>query len=145
VGPTLSEVRTLRNAGLTKAERRAFFETGRTGDDVALYHGTPSFKGDAFDLDVIAESRRAFHKTSEDVAVYLTDDGARAMQQYGRGGQTIRTIVPRRFAESIAGSSGHPPLPEFKASTKAQVEILNRNFEILPTNDAIRRWLLGMP
>jgi hypothetical protein len=145
VPPTLSEVRALRNASVTKAERRAFFETGLTGDDIALYHGSPSLKGEGFDLDVIAESRRVHHKTSQDVAVFLTDDPARAMQSYGRGGQTARTVVPRKFAMSMWQTSGHPPLPEYKASTRAQVDVLNRNLEVLPTNDAIRQWLLGLP
>jgi hypothetical protein len=90
-------------------------------------------------------SRRPHHLTyRKEPAVFLADDVVRVMQQYGRTGETARTVVPKKFADSIFRVSGGKP--EYMATTPGQVAVLNRNLEILPTvPDAIQRWLLGKP
>lgn len=109
---------------------------------VVLYHGTQDFSGNVFDLDLATKLKRA---GTPDAGIYLTDDFLRAASGYGRGGKVVRVEVPAEFAESIrkmGGPNGNQP--EFFVNTAEGVEILNQGItEVLPTNDAIKKFFAG--
>jgi RHS repeat-associated protein len=119
--------------------------TATAGEEgtVVLYHGSQNFKGSTFDLDVAMASKRA---GTPQPGIYLTDDFKRAMSGYGRGGQVVRTEVPKSFAESVRQMGGPPggKRPEFFVNTPEGTEVLNQRVRVLPTNEAFRQWIKGL-
>ncbi len=68
----------------------------------------------------------------------MSDDLPRILQGYGRNGDMVRTLVPRKFAEKtyqVTGVGG-----EYKFTNLAQQDIINRNIEIKPYRQALE-WM----
>jgi hypothetical protein len=110
---------------------------------IVLYHGSQNFQGNRFSLDIATASKRM---GTPRPGIHLTDDFARAMSGYGRGGQIARAEVPKSFAESILQSGGPPGAkqPEFFVNTAKGTDVLNQKVRVLPTNEAFREWIKGL-
>jgi RHS repeat-associated protein len=110
---------------------------------VVLYSGTnKKFEGAKFDLAEAAKGRRENKATEGPPAIFLTTDFNRAVTQHGRSGEIARTDVPASFANSLL-TPGPGGTTDYKATTEAQVGVLNQNVRVLPTRDAIRAHFSG--
>jgi RHS repeat-associated protein len=114
---------------------------GFDSDNIFLYHGSPTgIAGGKFAIEEVAPNRRPNHFTSEDPAIFFTDDVKRAATQYATpSGVVARVEIPRRVADAAKQFDRYGNT-EYKFTTTAQVELLNANIEILPQREAILRW-----
>lgn len=138
-------------AAVKAGEKEAAAEAGAAAtkaadSDVALYHGSrDGIAGGRFDLSQVKPARRPGHLTSEDPAVFLTDDPARAATQYATPrGEVARAVVSQDTANSMKQLDQYGR-PEFKATTQEQIEELNAHLEIKSTREAILEWVFGKP
>jgi hypothetical protein len=113
---------------------------GAAAERTTLYHGSPAFHGDEFALDIaIRQTRRGTGLP----CIYLTDDGGRAVSQFGREGHVVRTRVPTAFANAIRQTDREGRI-EYFVNTQEGVNILNEGItDIMTGMEAFRRWADG--
>jgi hypothetical protein len=110
-------------------------------DVIDLYHGSrEGFVGGKFSLEMAAAGRRATHQTSQDIAIFMTDDLKKATKYSTPFGEIARSTVPRSFAEQARKWDTSTSSWEFKFTTQEQVDVLNQTVEVKSTIDAIRSW-----
>jgi len=125
-------------AGITRMVAK---DVGRGADKTVLYHGSPDFKGNQFDL---AKSLAAKRRGTGKAGIYLTHDLRRAIESFGRDGQVVRTAVPRTFADAIRQRDieGHV---EYYVNSDEGVRVLNAGITDIVQSwpNAFLRWLNG--